>query len=59
MWGHALSVPPQLNPKVSPFQRRFVGEVRRCEEMEKTFSECRATAFGGASQGNAALGPSA
>ncbi|XP_030129612.2 V-type proton ATPase 116 kDa subunit a 3 isoform X2 [Taeniopygia guttata] len=27
-----------LNPKVSPFQRRFVGEVRRCEEMEKTFT---------------------
>ncbi|NWT05444.1 VPP3 ATPase, partial [Mionectes macconnelli] len=27
-----------LNPKVSPFQRRFVGEVRRCEDMEKTFS---------------------
>ncbi|KAM6358999.1 LOW QUALITY PROTEIN: V-type proton ATPase 116 kDa subunit a 3 [Alca torda] len=25
-------------PKVSPFQRRFVGEVRRCEEMEKTFT---------------------
>ncbi|KAL2310136.1 hypothetical protein Nmel_006378 [Mimus melanotis] len=27
-----------LNPNVSPFQRRFVGEVRRCEEMEKTFT---------------------
>ncbi|NWR39545.1 VPP3 ATPase, partial [Tachuris rubrigastra] len=27
-----------LNPKVSPFQRRFVGEVRRCEDMEKTFT---------------------
>lgn len=39
-----MTVPPQLNPKVSPFQRRFVGEVRRCEEMEKTFSECRRAA---------------
>ena len=29
----------QLNPHVSAFQRRFVGEVRRCEDMEKTFSE--------------------
>uniref|UniRef100_A0A669QED5 V-type proton ATPase subunit a n=1 Tax=Phasianus colchicus TaxID=9054 RepID=A0A669QED5_PHACC len=28
-----------LNPHVSAFQRRFVGEVRRCEEMEKTFSD--------------------
>uniref|UniRef100_A0A8C5IUW9 V-type proton ATPase subunit a n=1 Tax=Junco hyemalis TaxID=40217 RepID=A0A8C5IUW9_JUNHY len=36
-----------LNPKVSPFQRRFVGEVRRCEEMEKTFSECRGLTLGG------------
>ncbi|XP_025974187.2 V-type proton ATPase 116 kDa subunit a 3 isoform X1 [Dromaius novaehollandiae] len=27
-----------LNPNVSAFQRRFVGEVRRCEEMEKTFT---------------------
>ncbi|XP_032300589.1 V-type proton ATPase 116 kDa subunit a isoform X3 [Coturnix japonica] len=27
-----------LNPHVSAFQRRFVGEVRRCEEMEKTFT---------------------
>uniref|UniRef100_A0A4W4E1J3 V-type proton ATPase subunit a n=1 Tax=Electrophorus electricus TaxID=8005 RepID=A0A4W4E1J3_ELEEL len=27
-----------LNPKVNAFQRKFVSEVRRCEEMEKTFS---------------------
>ncbi|KAK9410394.1 V-type proton ATPase subunit [Crotalus adamanteus] len=27
-----------LNPHVSAFQRRFVGELRRCEEMEKTFN---------------------
>ncbi|XP_055577811.1 V-type proton ATPase 116 kDa subunit a 3 isoform X1 [Falco cherrug] len=39
LWGHAVTVPPwQLNPNVSAFQRRFVGEVRRCEEMEKTFT---------------------
>uniref|UniRef100_A0A8C7FR23 V-type proton ATPase subunit a n=1 Tax=Oncorhynchus kisutch TaxID=8019 RepID=A0A8C7FR23_ONCKI len=28
-----------LNPNVNSFQRKFVNEVRRCEEMEKTFSE--------------------
>ncbi|XP_054826378.1 V-type proton ATPase 116 kDa subunit a 3 isoform X2 [Eublepharis macularius] len=27
-----------LNPHVNAFQRRFVGEVRRCEDMEKTFT---------------------
>ncbi|XP_066574738.1 V-type proton ATPase 116 kDa subunit a 3 isoform X2 [Amia ocellicauda] len=27
-----------LNPGVNSFQRKFVGEVRRCEEMEKTLS---------------------
>uniref|UniRef100_A0A8B9REN6 V-type proton ATPase subunit a n=1 Tax=Astyanax mexicanus TaxID=7994 RepID=A0A8B9REN6_ASTMX len=26
-----------LNPSVNAFQRKFVSEVRRCEEMEKTF----------------------
>uniref|UniRef100_A0A8C0J8T8 V-type proton ATPase subunit a n=1 Tax=Chelonoidis abingdonii TaxID=106734 RepID=A0A8C0J8T8_CHEAB len=30
-----------LNANVNAFQRRFVGEVRRCEDMEKTFSECQ------------------
>lgn len=29
----------QLNPNVNAFQRKFVGEVRRCEELEKTFSK--------------------
>uniref|UniRef100_G1KI22 V-type proton ATPase subunit a n=2 Tax=Anolis carolinensis TaxID=28377 RepID=G1KI22_ANOCA len=27
-----------LNPHVNAFQRRYVGEVRRCEDMEKTFT---------------------
>ncbi|XP_053734758.1 V-type proton ATPase 116 kDa subunit a 2-like [Synchiropus splendidus] len=27
-----------LNPSVNAFQRKFVGEVRRCEELEKTFT---------------------
>ncbi|XP_032270853.1 V-type proton ATPase 116 kDa subunit a isoform X1 [Phoca vitulina] len=27
-----------LNASVSAFQRRFVGDVRRCEELEKTFT---------------------
>uniref|UniRef100_A0A665T7H9 V-type proton ATPase subunit a n=1 Tax=Echeneis naucrates TaxID=173247 RepID=A0A665T7H9_ECHNA len=26
-----------LNPNVNAFQRKFVGEIRRCEELEKTF----------------------
>lgn len=25
----------QLNPTVNAFQRKYVGEVRRCEEMER------------------------
>uniref|UniRef100_A0A4W4HMZ0 V-type proton ATPase subunit a n=1 Tax=Electrophorus electricus TaxID=8005 RepID=A0A4W4HMZ0_ELEEL len=28
-----------LNPNVNAFQRKFVSEVRRCEELEKTFGE--------------------
>uniref|UniRef100_A0A3Q3JN78 V-type proton ATPase subunit a n=1 Tax=Monopterus albus TaxID=43700 RepID=A0A3Q3JN78_MONAL len=27
-----------LNPNVNAFQRKFVNEVRRCEELEKTFT---------------------
>ncbi|XP_029430927.1 V-type proton ATPase 116 kDa subunit a [Rhinatrema bivittatum] len=27
-----------LNPNVNAFQRRYVADVRRCEEMEKTFT---------------------
>ncbi|XP_069028027.1 T cell immune regulator 1, ATPase H+ transporting V0 subunit a3b [Embiotoca jacksoni] len=27
-----------LNPNVNAFQRKFVGEVRRCEALEKTFT---------------------
>lgn len=27
-----------LNPNVNAFQRKFIGEIRRCEELEKTFT---------------------
>jgi len=30
----------QLNPTVNAFQRKFVNEVRRCEEMERKLREC-------------------
>lgn len=33
--------PSQLNESVSAFQRRFVVDVRRCEELEKTFTFLR------------------
>uniref|UniRef100_A0AAY4AZX8 V-type proton ATPase subunit a n=1 Tax=Denticeps clupeoides TaxID=299321 RepID=A0AAY4AZX8_9TELE len=29
-----------LNPDVNVFQRKFVNEVRRCEEMDRKLSEC-------------------
>ncbi|XP_023566538.1 V-type proton ATPase 116 kDa subunit a isoform X2 [Octodon degus] len=34
-----------LNASVSAFQRRFVVDVRRCEELEKTFSELTLMGF--------------
>lgn len=37
--SNPLVYPPQLNASVSAFQRRFVVDVRRCEELEKTFSK--------------------
>jgi len=30
----------QLNPSVNAFQRKFVNEVRRCEEMERKLRTC-------------------
>ena len=30
-----MSFSRQLNPDVNAFQRKFVNEVRRCEEMER------------------------
>uniref|UniRef100_A0A8C5DH07 V-type proton ATPase subunit a n=1 Tax=Gouania willdenowi TaxID=441366 RepID=A0A8C5DH07_GOUWI len=35
-----------LNPNVNAFQRKFVGEVRRCEELQKTFSKDRIGCMG-------------
>ncbi|XP_021540823.1 V-type proton ATPase 116 kDa subunit a3 isoform X3 [Neomonachus schauinslandi] len=36
--GTRPDAPWMLNASVSAFQRRFVGDVRRCEELEKTFT---------------------
>lgn len=33
--GPQLADPPQLNPDVNPFQRSFVGEIRRIDEMAR------------------------
>ena len=37
--------PLQLNPDVNAFQRKFVNEVRRCEEMERKLSKYCKVAF--------------
>ena len=35
----------QLNPDVNAFQRKFVNEVRRCEEMERKLSKWIPTGY--------------
>jgi V-type H+-transporting ATPase subunit a len=35
-----ISPIPQLNPNVNPFQRSFVGEIRRIEEMARRVRFC-------------------
>ena len=37
--GNVVSVVFQLNPDVNVFQRKFVNEVRRCEEMDRKLSK--------------------
>jgi hypothetical protein len=37
--GNVVSVVLQLNPDVNVFQRKFVNEVRRCEEMDRKLSK--------------------
>lgn len=36
---HVFSLFSQLNPDVNVFQRKFVNEVRRCEEMDRKLSK--------------------
>ena len=38
-WSLLYSFFFQLNPDVNVFQRKFVNEVRRCEEMDRKLSK--------------------
>jgi len=35
----------QLNPSVNSFQRKFVNEIKKCEEMERILGESFAFQF--------------
>lgn len=40
---YSLPFPLQLNPTVNTFQRKYVNEVKKCEEMERILGKCFST----------------